>query len=261
MLPIVLVPGLNCSARLFANQIPHLWRFGSVTIADHTRGESVEAIASQILASAPSRFLLAGFSLGGYTAFEILRQGRERVARLALLDTGARADTPEQAERRRERIAMVQAGRFNESLDFQFPVVVHPSRRDDATLRSLYHLMATECGADALIRHLNASMGRPDSRPDLAGIRCPTIVVVGKSDQLTPPRTRRGNCGGYYRGTARRRTGFRASFPARTARSCDASFDRPSGGPCDPGLGLYLRSGASLGEADELSANSSPRNH
>ena len=137
-LPILLVPGLNCSARLYAEQIPHLWRSGPVTIADHTRGESVGAIASQILASGPSRFALVGFSLGGYIAFEILRQASERVARLALLDTGARCDTPKQLERRRERIALVQAGRFSESLDLQFPNVVHPGRRGDEALRRLY---------------------------------------------------------------------------------------------------------------------------
>jgi len=187
MLPILLVPGLNCSASLFADQIPHLWRFGSVMIANHTQGESVEIIASQILASAPSRFTLVGFSMGGYIAFEILRQARVRVARLALLDTGARADTLEQVERRRERIAMAQSGRFSESLDLQFRLVVHPSRRNDEALLRRYHTMATECGAEAFVRHLNADMSRPDSRADLASIRCPTTVVVGDNDQLTPP--------------------------------------------------------------------------
>jgi pimeloyl-ACP methyl ester carboxylesterase len=157
-----------------------------VTIANHTFGDSVEEIARQILECAPSHFTLAGFSLGGYIAFEIIRQAPDRVVRLALLDTGARADTPEQIERRNERIAMVQAGRFAESLDLQFPNVVHPSRQHDEALRRLYHEMAIECGAVALVRHLKVSITRPDSRGDLSGIRCPTIVVVGDSDQLTP---------------------------------------------------------------------------
>jgi pimeloyl-ACP methyl ester carboxylesterase len=187
MLPIVLVPGLNCSARLFADQIPHLWQFGSVMIANHRGADSVEKIASQILASAPLRFALVGFSLGGYIAFEILRQARTRVAQLALLDTGARADTREQMERRRDRIAMAQSGRFSESLDLQFPRVVHPNRQNDEALRERYRTMAMECGAEAFVQHLNADMSRPDSRADLAAIRCPTTVVVGDSDQLTPP--------------------------------------------------------------------------
>jgi pimeloyl-ACP methyl ester carboxylesterase len=187
MLPILLVPGLNCSATLFANQIPHLWPFGSVTIANHTRGETVDAIAHDILKSAPPRFTLVGFSMGGYIAFEILRQARERVVRLALIDTGARADTAQQSEHRKRRIAMAQSGRFSESLDLQFPLVVHPTRHGDATLRETYRAMAFECGADAFVRHLKVDMSRPDSRTDLVGIRCPTTVVVGESDQLTPP--------------------------------------------------------------------------
>ena len=100
-LPIMLIPGLTCSARLYAEQIPALWRFGPVMVADHTRDDSMAAIARRILAAAPPRFALAGLSMGGYIAFEILRQAPERVAKLALLDTGARAETPEQTERRK----------------------------------------------------------------------------------------------------------------------------------------------------------------
>ena len=186
MLPILLIPGLNCSATLFANQIPQLWRFGSVIVANHTCGETVGAIAQKILKTAPSRFTLVGFSMGGYIAFEILRQAGERVVRLALIDTGARADTAQQSERRRQRIAMARSGRFSESLDLQFPLVVHPSRQGDEVLRETYRTMAMECGAAAFVRHLAVDMSRPDSRADLAGIRCPTTVLVGDSDQLTP---------------------------------------------------------------------------
>ncbi len=89
-LPVVLIPGLNCSARLYAEQIPVLWRFGPVTVADHRRDDTMAAIARRILAAAPPRFALAGLSMGGYIAFEIMRQAPQRVAKLALLDTGAR---------------------------------------------------------------------------------------------------------------------------------------------------------------------------
>src|SRR5215467_3437897 len=99
-LPVVLIPGLNCSARLYAEQIPALWRFGPVQVADHTRDDTMAAIAERILAAAPPRFALAGLSMGGYIALEIVRHAPQRIARLALLDTGARADTPEQTARR-----------------------------------------------------------------------------------------------------------------------------------------------------------------
>ena len=73
-LPVVLIPGLTCTARLYAEQIPALWQFGPVTIADHRRDASMAAIARRILAAAPPRFALAGLSMGGYIAFEIMRQ-------------------------------------------------------------------------------------------------------------------------------------------------------------------------------------------
>src|SRR5215470_11483010 len=186
-LPIVLVPGLNCSARLYADQIPALWPFGPVVVADHTRDDSIPAIARRILAAAPPRFALVGHSMGGYIAFEIMRQAAERVAKLALLDTAAGADTVEQSERRRSQIALVGSGRFAEIPDLQFPRVVHRGRQRDEMLRRYVRLMAEDTGPDAFIRQQTAIMARPDSRPGLAAIGCPTLVLVGDGDEPTPP--------------------------------------------------------------------------
>ena len=86
-LPIVLVPGLLTSPRLFSAQLPAVWRHGPVTIADNTRDDTIAAIASRILAHAPPRFALAGLSMGGYISLEIVRQAPDRIDRLALLDT------------------------------------------------------------------------------------------------------------------------------------------------------------------------------
>jgi pimeloyl-ACP methyl ester carboxylesterase len=102
-LPVMLVPGLLASARLYGEQLPVLWRLGPVTIADHTRDASMAAIASRILAAAPPSFTLVGLSMGGYIALEILRQAPDRVARLALLDTTARPDTPNRPSGARPR--------------------------------------------------------------------------------------------------------------------------------------------------------------
>jgi pimeloyl-ACP methyl ester carboxylesterase len=186
-LPILLVPGLNCSARLYGEQIPALWRFGPVTVADHTRDDSMDAIAARILAAAPPHFALAGLSMGGYIALTILRQARERVRRLALLDTSARPETPEQTERRRPQLALAQAGRFAEVPALQFPVFVHRNRQDDEALRARVRAMAEETGAEAFLRQQHAIMTRPDMRPLLATIDCPTLVLVGDGDELTPP--------------------------------------------------------------------------
>ena len=109
-MPILLVPGLVSSPRIFAPVIPALWRYGPVTVANHIRDDNMGAIARRILAEAPPRFALAGHSMGGYIAFEIMRQAPQRVAKLALINTQARPDTPEATARRRSQIARAQAG-------------------------------------------------------------------------------------------------------------------------------------------------------
>ena len=185
--PVVLIPGLNCSARLYAEQIPALWRFGPVQGADHTRDDSMDAIASRILAAAPPRFALAGLSMGGYLALTIVRHAPERVQRLALLDTSARPETPEQTARRKPQIALAKAGRFAEVPALQFPVFVHRNRQGDEALRERVRLMAEETGAQAFLRQQQAIMTRPDARPFLPAIKCPTLVLVGDGDELTPP--------------------------------------------------------------------------
>ena len=114
MVHTILVPGLLCSPRLYAPVLPALWRCGAVTVADTRRDRSIPAIAARLLAEAPERFALAGLSMGGYVALEVVRQAPERVAALALLSTSARPDTPEQTAVRREQLAMVAEGRFDE---------------------------------------------------------------------------------------------------------------------------------------------------
>ena len=185
-LPIVLVPGLNCSARLYADQIPALWQIGAVTVADHRRDDSMAAMARRILAGAPARFALAGLSMGGYVAFEIMRQAPERVAKLALLDTGARAETPERTAERKPLIEMARQGRFAEITENQYPLLVHKSRHGEAELKAKVRAMNEETGPEAYVRQQQAIMGRPDSRPGLAAIACPTLVLVGDGDELTP---------------------------------------------------------------------------
>lgn len=185
-LPIVLIPGLLCSPRLYAEQLPALWRHGPVMVADHTRADSMAGIAAQILAAAPPRFALAGLSMGGYVSFEILRQAPERVVKLALLDTQARPDTPEQSERRQSLIALARQGRFGQAAQLLFPSMVHPDRTEDEALKALWLRMAEDVGIEGFVRQQTAIMRRPDSRPDLRNISCPTLVVVGEADQLTP---------------------------------------------------------------------------
>jgi pimeloyl-ACP methyl ester carboxylesterase len=186
-LPIVLVPGLTCTARLYAEQIPALWPFGPVTIADHRRDDSMAAIARRILAAAPPRFALAGLSMGGYIAFEIMRQAPQRVLKLALLDTGARADAPEQTERRHVLMAKAKSGGYAEIPDLAYPLYVHRNRHNDAALKGVVRAMVEETGPEAYLRQQQAILSRPDSRPGLAAISCKTLMLVGEGDEATPP--------------------------------------------------------------------------
>jgi pimeloyl-ACP methyl ester carboxylesterase len=185
--PLVLVPGLLCSARLYASQIATLWRFGPVTVADHRRDGGMEAIAKHILAHAPPRFALAGLSMGGYVAFAIMRMAPERVSKLALLDTSARPDTAERSFEREKFIAMAQAGKLGDIVKTLTPRFLHRNRCNEEGLKRIVREMADDTGAEAFVRQQRAIMARMDSRPLLASIRCPTLVLVGDGDELTPP--------------------------------------------------------------------------
>jgi len=185
-IPILLVPGLGGTPRIYAPVIPALWRLGPVTVANHIRDDNMAEIARRILAEAPPRFALAGHSMGGYIAFEIMRQAPERVTKLALLNTQARPEAPEALERRRAIIRGIEAGGFDAGVDALYPILVHPSRRDDAALKKIVRDMGEDIGPEAYVRQLIAVMGRADSRPTLAAIACPTLVLTSDQDNTIP---------------------------------------------------------------------------
>jgi pimeloyl-ACP methyl ester carboxylesterase len=183
---LVLVPGLLCTGALWGPQIEALSGMVEITVADHTRQDSMEAIARSILAEAPERFALAGLSMGGYVAYEIVRQAPGRVTRLALLDTGSRADAPERSAARRELIATAEREGVRRAQEVLLPVLVHKDRLSDKPLIEKVVQMAADTGVDAFKRQQAAIMGRPDNRPLLPSIKCPTLVLVGREDALTP---------------------------------------------------------------------------
>ena len=186
-LPIVMVPGLTCTARLYAPQIEALWPYGPTMVADHRRDADIKAIAARILNNCPPRFALAGLSMGGYIAFEMMRQAAARIEKLALLDTSARPDAPEQTAARKTQIAMARSGRYAEIPEQSIPRFLHRERQKDPTLTGIVRQMIEMTGSEAFVRQQQAIMSRPDSRPLLSSIRCPTTVVVGDEDVATPP--------------------------------------------------------------------------
>lgn len=181
-MPILLIPGLGGSPRIYAPVAAGMWQFGPVTVANHVRDDNMAVIARRILAEAPPRFALAGHSMGGYIAFEIMRQAPDRVAKLALINTQARPDSEAARERRKALIARVKGGDYHGVLDDLYPGFVHPSRHDDAALRRIVHDMGDDVTAEGFVRQLTAIMARPDSRPTMATIRCATLVLTSDTD-------------------------------------------------------------------------------
>ena len=185
--PVLFLPGLLCDERLWRDQVTALMPGRECVVADLTLDDSIDAMASRALAHAPARFALCGLSMGGYVALAIMRGAPERVERLCLMDTGARADTPDQSRRRRGLMAMTRGNRFNGVTPRLLPSLLHPDRVGDEVLAREVMSMAARVGKDAFLRQQSAILGRPDSRPHLAAITVPTWVMVGEGDQLTPP--------------------------------------------------------------------------
>jgi pimeloyl-ACP methyl ester carboxylesterase len=185
--PLLFIPGLGCTPRLFADQAAAIGSGRDIIFADHSADATIAGIAGRLLANAPPRFALAGLSMGGYVALEVMRLAQARVTRLALLDTTARPDTEEASDRRRRLIALAEGGRFGDIHGLLWDRLVHPDRLRDAELDGVVRGMLVETGPDAFVRQQRAIMGRMDSRPYLRAIATPTLVVVGEADAITPP--------------------------------------------------------------------------
>jgi pimeloyl-ACP methyl ester carboxylesterase len=185
-IPLLLLPGLLCDRRLWAPQMASLADITEPIVADLTRDASIEAMARRALASLPPRFAVAGLSMGGYVAHEIIGQAPERVIRLALLDTSARADTPGQRQRRRDLIALSHRGQFHGVTQHLLQQLIHPDRLGDASLVKIIKEMAESVGIDGFRRQEAAILARRDRRSDLTRITAPTLVLCGREDLLTP---------------------------------------------------------------------------
>jgi pimeloyl-ACP methyl ester carboxylesterase len=185
---LILLPGLLCDARLWAHQIEELRERAGIFVPDLTRDHTMESLAQRVLSEAPfARFALAGLSMGGYVALELMRQAPQRVERLALLDTRARPDSSDEIERRRTLMRIAQGAKgFAPVNKRMLPLLVHASRLTDVQLVGLIQDMADSTGIDGYLRQQEAIMSRVDFRPTLPVIACPTLVLCGRQDAITP---------------------------------------------------------------------------
>lgn len=184
--PLLMLPGLLNDAALWKAQVRDLADVAVAQVADLTRDDSVAAMTARALVAAPPRFALAALSMGGYVAFEIMRQAPQRVTRLALLNTSAKPDSPERAAQRRAAMDSLRLGRFLGVTGRLLPQLIH---RDhvDGPVGEAVRAMAARVGGNAFLRQQQAILDRPDSTGLLSRIAVPTLVAVGDGDQLTPP--------------------------------------------------------------------------
>lgn len=185
MTPLLLIPGLASDEAIWRPVLERLADDASCTIAETRLDDRIGAIAARILLAAPARFALAGISMGGYVALELLRLAPERVTRLALFDTSARPDTPEQTAGRRAAIAALDKAPLEVLGRYSLATLVAPDAAD--AVKAAVVAMGVRVGRDAYVRQQEANIARLDQRPHLAAIAVPTLVAVGERDVLTPP--------------------------------------------------------------------------
>lgn len=184
MTPLVLIPGLGSDEAVWRPVIERLADVAACTVAETRLDDGIAAIAARVLAAAPARFALAGVSFGGYVALELMRQAPERVTRLALFDTSARPDTPEQSVGRRAAIAALDTAPMEVLSRHSLPMLIAADASD--AVKDAVVAMGVRVGRDAYARQQEAIIARADSRPTLATIAVPTLAVVGEHDRMTP---------------------------------------------------------------------------
>lgn len=184
--PLLILPGHLCNRRLFTHQTNHLSDVADITVADLYGADSVLRLAAMAIAPMPREFVVLANSMGGAVAFEVMRQVPERVAGLALVGTTARPEWPSQHARRRPAAELAARGDFKSIAEMYGPVFFHPERtQGGAHIRKL-ELMIEEAGYAGLRNQQKAFTDRPDSRPTLPDISCPTFVLCGRDDVVTP---------------------------------------------------------------------------
>ena len=184
--PLVFLPGMMCDARLFGPQIAELSADMAVTVAPVTNGERIEEIASGLLDLLPKRFALAGLSMGGIVAMELLRRAPDRITRIALMDTNPLAETPVVAASREPQIVKVRSGRLLEVMrDEMKPNYLAPGPHRGDVL-DLVMDMAETLGPEVFIRQSRALQRRRDQQAVLRKCRVPALILCGEHDQLCP---------------------------------------------------------------------------
>lgn len=185
---LILLPGLAADAVMWRAQLDALADPWQPRVADVNRHhDSIQAMAAALLAQHAGELVLCGASMGGIVAMEAARQAPQRIRALALLGTNARPETDDMRALREGAIELFAKGQVREVIEPNVALAFHPDQAQNAALTGAYLEFVLRAGADQLIRQNRAIMARPDARTHLPLLRCPTLVMCGDADQLTPP--------------------------------------------------------------------------
>jgi len=186
MIPLVLLPGMMCDARLFGPQIAALSGAHAIHCAPIGGYGTMQALAAEVLAHAPPRFALAGLSMGGIVAMEVMRQAPERVDRVALMDTNPLAEAPEAQARRGPQIEAVEAGGLRRVMrdEMKPNYLAHGPGRE--AILDLCMEMAEALGPDVFVRQSRALRDRPDQTETLRAYRGRALILCGRHDVPCP---------------------------------------------------------------------------
>lgn len=189
--PLLLLPGMMCDARLFAPQIAHFSNSRPIQVSNFGQGNTIGAMANFVLKHAPPRFALAGLSMGGIVAMEVIRQAPQRITRLALLDTNHLAEAPDRAAARDPQIARALGGQLRAIMRDEMKPSYLADTFSKASILSLCMDMAEDLGPAVFEAQSRALQSRPDQTETLSAVQVPTLVLCGEQDGLCPPERHR----------------------------------------------------------------------
>ena len=181
---LLLIPGLICDDEVWAYPSQHLADIANISILPMNEAATMQKLAAAVLKKGPDKFAIAGFSMGGYVALEVLRQAPERVTRIALLDTSSRNDTQEKSKNRKIAISDCEEGRYGDLLDRFLPQLLTPKHLK-GSLGKRVRAMGERVGPKLFANRHRAMLTRIDSREVLQNTYIPVRAIVGRKDALT----------------------------------------------------------------------------
>ena len=184
---LFLLPGLLCDAQVWAHQAQYLAPLVDIRIPDFSPFDSLDAMADAVLQQAPDNFIVAGHSMGGRVALQLLHKAPWRISKLALLDTGTHAEKPGEAEKRQVLIDLAEQEGMGALARAWVPPMVHPARHNDATLMDAIYAMVERYDVQGFRNQIKALLGRPDALPFLEQAPAGTLVLCGREDAWSPP--------------------------------------------------------------------------